>query len=209
MARGEVKKEGYIMKVIGLTGGTGSGKGVVSQCLEEAGAAIIDADLIAHEIIKKGKPAYDELVDYFGDHILQENGQIFRRKLGEIVFREKEKLEFLNRCTHKYIAQEITRQIHETKELGEAKCIIIDAPLLIEAGLEKVCDAIWVVYADEEVRARRVMQRDGITYETAKARIGNQKSWAEYQSYAQEVVDNSGAVEEVKAQVTSLLEKYS
>lgn len=196
------------MNVIGLTGGTGSGKGVVSQCLKEAGAAIIDADLIAHDIIKKGRPAYNELVDYFGEEILQEDGQIFRRKLGEIVFREKEKLAFLNRCTHKYIAQEIQHQIQELKEQNLAKCIIIDAPLLVEAGLVGICDAIWVVYADEEVRARRVMQRDGITYELAKARIGNQKSWAEYKSYAQEVIDNSASLEAVQAQVVSLMKKY-
>ncbi len=197
------------MKVIGLTGGTGSGKGVVSQCLGDAGAAIIDADLIAHEIIKKRRPAYEELVDYFGAQILQEDGEIFRRKLGEIVFREKEKLEFLNHCTHKYIAQEIARQIHEAKKLGKAKLIIIDAPLLVEAGLVEICDAIWVVYADVEVRASRVMQRDGISYETAQARIANQKSWAEYESYAQEVIDNSGTLQEVQMQVAGLMKKYA
>jgi len=80
--------------------------------------------------------------------------------------------------------------------------------LLVEAGLVGICDAIWVVYADEEVRARRVMQRDGITYEMAKARIGNQKSWAEYKSYAQEVIDNSASLEAVQAQVVSLMKKY-
>ncbi len=197
------------MKVIGLTGGTGSGKGVVSQCLREAGAAIIDADLIAHEIIKMGRPAYEELVDYFGKAILREDGEIFRRKLGEIVFRDKEKLDFLNHCTHKYIAQEIARQIQEAKALRNAKLIIIDAPLLIEAGLAEICDAIWVVYADEEVRAHRVMQRDGITYETAKARIANQKSWAEYESYAQEIIDNSSDLENVQVQIFSLMKKYA
>ncbi|AMJ40492.1 dephospho-CoA kinase [Anaerotignum propionicum] len=197
------------MKVIGLTGGTGSGKSVVSQCLREAGAAIIDADLIAHQIIKKGKPAYDELVAYFGEQILQEDGEIFRRKLGEIVFRDKEKLEFLNICTHKYIVQEIAEQIQETKEKNQSKLIIIDAPLLIEAGLNEICDAIWVVYAHEEVRARRVMQRDGITYETAKARIANQKSWEEYKSYAHEVIDNSDTLENVQKQVESLMKKYA
>lgn len=197
------------MKVIGLTGGTGSGKGVVSQCLREAGAAIIDADLIAHEIIKMGRPAYEELVDYFGNEILRYDGEIFRRKLGEIVFRDKEKLKFLNLCTHKYIAQEIARQIQEAKELRNAKLIIIDAPLLIEAGLAEICDSIWVVYADEEVRALRVMQRDGITYETAKARIANQKSWTEYESYAQEVIDNSSDLENVQAQVATLMKKYA
>ena len=197
------------MKVIGLTGGTGSGKSVVSQCLQNAGAAIIDADFIAHEIIRRGKPAYTELVSYFGDQILMENGEIFRRKLGEIVFREKEKLEFLNRCTHKYIAQEITAQIQKMKELKQAKLIIIDAPRLVEAGRVDICDAIWVVYAEEEVRARRVMQRDGITYEIAKARIGNQMTWAEYQSYAQEVIDNSDTVEKVQKQVDLLMQKYA
>ncbi|KXL52741.1 dephospho-CoA kinase [Anaerotignum neopropionicum] len=197
------------MKVIGLTGGTGSGKGIVSQCLRDAGAAVIDADEIAHEIIKKGKPAYEELVDYFGLQILQEDGQIFRRKLGEIVFREKEKLEFLNRCTHKYIAREISRQIQEAKELGKAKLMIIDAPLLVEAGLVEVCDAVWVVYADEEVRARRVIERDGITWETAKARIATQKSWEEYERYAQEVIDNSGTLGQVQVQVKNLMKKYA
>lgn len=196
------------MKVVGLTGGTGSGKGVVSQCLREAGSAIIDADLIAHEIIKKGKPAYEELTRYFGRHILREDGEIFRRKLGEIVFRDKEKLEFLNRCTHKYIAQEIARQIQEAKELGKKKLIVIDAPLLVEAGLVEICDSIWVVYADEEVRVHRIMERDGILLETAKARIGNQKSWAEYKSYAQEVIDNSSTLEAVQSQVATLMKKY-
>lgn len=200
--------EGFDMKVIGLTGGTGSGKSVVSQCLREAGAAIIDADLIAHEIIKKGKPAYDELVAYFGEQILQDNGEIFRRKLGEIVFRDKEKLKFLNSCTHKYIVQEIAEQIQDMRKKNQAELIIIDAPLLIEAGLDAICDAIWVVYAHEEVRARRVMQRDGITYETAKARIANQKSWEEYESYAQEVIDNSDTLEKVQEQISILMKKY-
>ncbi|MFV0313955.1 MAG: dephospho-CoA kinase [Anaerotignum sp.] len=196
------------MKVIGLTGGTGSGKGVVSKCLEEAGAVVIDADFIGHEIIKKGNPAYCELVDYFGDQILQEDGEIFRRKLGEIVFSEKEKLEFLNRCTHKYIAQEILRKIDMEQKLGCAKLIVIDAPLLIEVGFDKICDVVWVVYADEEVRANRVMQRDGITYEMAKARIGNQKSWEEYKRHAVEVLDNSTTVADIRNQAELLFNKY-
>ncbi len=197
------------MKVIGLTGGTGSGKGIVSQCLKGAGAAVIDADLIAHEIIKQGKPAYEELILYFGKQILGEDGEIFRRRLGEIVFRDKQKLEFLNRCTHRYIAQEVASQIQECKEMKKAKLVVIDAPLLIEAGLAEICDVIWVVYADEEVRTRRIMQRDGITYETARARIGNQMSWAEYEGYAQEVIDNSQTVEEVQKQVEMLIKKYA
>lgn len=136
------------MKVIGLTGGTGSGKGVVSRSLEEAGAVIVDADRIAHEIIEKGKPAYQEIIAYYGDGILDAEGNIIRKKLGEIVFHDAEKLAFLNQCTHKYIKQEIVRQIDAAKQVGTARAVILDAPLLLEVGLESVCDAVWVVYAE-------------------------------------------------------------
>ena len=193
------------MKVIGLTGGTGSGKSVVSRGLEAAGAVIVDADKIAHEIILKGEPAYNEIIEYYGTGILDEEGNIIRKKLGEIVFNDKEKLAFLNQCTHKYIVAEVKRQIAVAKEADVATAIIVDAPLLLEAGLENVCDVVWVVYADPEVRAQRVMARDGITYELAKARIANQKSWEEYKAAAAEVIDNSKDLDHLQAQLEKLL----
>ncbi|WP_458398863.1 dephospho-CoA kinase [Anaerotignum sp.] len=195
------------MKVIGLTGGTGSGKSVVSRGLEAAGAVIVDADQIAHEIILKGEPAYHEIIDYYGTGILDEEGNIIRKKLGEIVFNDKEKLAFLNQCTHKYITAEVNRQIAAAKEEGSAKAIIVDAPLLLEAGLEKVCDLVWVVYADPEVRAQRVMARDGVSYELAKARIANQKSWEEYKAAASTVIDNSKDLAFLEDQLAELLKK--
>ncbi|WP_458408084.1 dephospho-CoA kinase [Anaerotignum sp.] len=193
------------MKVIGLTGGTGSGKSVVSRSLAEAGAVIVDADKIAHDIILKGEPAYREIIEYYGTGILDEDGNIIRKKLGEIVFNDKEKLAFLNQCTHKYITAEVKRQIAAAKEDGTAKAIIVDAPLLLEAGLETVCDLVWVVYADPEVRAQRVMARDGITYELAKARISNQKSWEEYKAAATVVIDNSKDISWLENQLVELL----
>ena len=193
------------MKVIGLTGGTGSGKSVVSKSLAAAGAVIVDADKIAHEIILKGEPAYHEIIDYYGTGILDEAGNIIRKKLGEIVFNDKEKLAFLNQCTHKYITAEVKRQIAEAKEIGTATAIIVDAPLLLEAKLETVCDLVWVVYADPEVRAQRVMARDGITYELAKARIANQKSWEEYQAAADAVIDNSKDLAHLEEQLSGFL----
>lgn len=193
------------MKVIGLTGGTGSGKGVVSRSLEEAGAAIVDADRIAHEIIEKGKPAYQEIIAYYGDGILDAEGNIIRKKLGEIVFHDAEKLAFLNQCTHKYIKQEIERQIDAAKQTGTARAVILDAPLLLEVGLESVCDAVWVVYAEPEVRAQRIMTRDGISHELALARIANQKSWEEYRNAADLVIDNSGTLESLQAQLDTIL----
>ena len=193
------------MKVIGLTGGTGSGKSVVSKSLAAAGAVIVDADKIAHDIILKGEPAYDEIIAYYGTGILDAEGNIVRKKLGEIVFNDKEKLAFLNRCTHKYITAEVKRQIAAAKEEGTAADIIVDAPLLLEAGLESVCDLVWVVYAEPEVRAQRVMERDGITYGLAKARISNQKSWEEYRNAASTVIDNSKDLAHLEEQLAELI----
>lgn len=193
------------MKVIGLTGGTGSGKSVVSKSLAAAGAVIVDADKIAHEIILKGEPAYQEIIAYYGTGILDEDGNIIRKKLGEIVFHDEEKLAFLNWCTHKYICAEVDSRIAAAKAAGTATAIVLDAPLLLEAGLEQVCDVVWVVYADPEVRAQRVMARDGVTYELAKARIANQKSWEEYKQAADIVIDNSKDLAYLQGQLSELL----
>ncbi len=194
------------MKVIGLTGGTGSGKSVVSRLLEQAGAVIVDADKISREIVEIGKPAYQEIVAYFGSDVLQEDGAIFRKKLGEIVFQDSEKLAFLNQCTHTYIRQEMEKQIVEAKQKKQATCIVLDAPLLFEAGLESICDNIWVVYAAKEVRILRIMQRDGISKEMAVARMANQKSWEEYQALSDLVIDNSQDTAHLQKQVEQALQ---
>ena len=193
------------MQVIGLTGGTGSGKSVVSKTLAAAGAVIVDADKIAHDIILKGEPAYHEIIAYYGTGILDIEGNIIRKKLGEIVFHDSEKLAFLNQCTHKYIVAEVNRQIAAAKAENAARAVILDAPLLLEAKLETVCDLVWVVYADPEVRAKRVMDRDGITYDLAKARIANQKSWEEYKQAADAVIDNSKDLPFLEAQLEEML----
>ena len=180
------------MKVIGLTGGTGSGKSVVSKSLAAAGAVVIDADKIAHEIILKGEPAYQEIVKYYGTGILDAKGNIIRRRLGEIVFHDAEKLAFLNQCTHKYICAEVDRQIAKAEKENTAKAVILDAPLLLEAGLESRCDMVWVVYAD-------------VSYDLAKARIANQKSWEEYKKSASVVIDNSKELAYLQGQLDEIL----
>ncbi len=194
------------MKIIGLTGGTGSGKGFVSERLKARKAYVIDADAVAHEIIEKGRPAYKEIVDYFGSEILDEDGNIFRRKLGNIVFSDKDKLAFLNSCTHKYINMEIMRIIEEVKpQTNVYSAIIIDAPLLAEAGLVDICDDIWVVYADSEVRVKRIMERDSISEEQARNRIASQRSWEEYKELGAVIIDNSSDDENVERQLDALL----
>ena len=194
------------MKIIGLTGGTGSGKGFVSERLKARKAYVFDADAVAHEIIEKGRPAYKEIVDYFGNEILDEDGNIFRRKLGNIVFSDKDKLAFLNSCTHKYINMEIMRIIEEVKpQTNVYSAIIIDAPLLAEAGLVDICDDIWVVYADSEVRVKRIMERDSISEEQARNRIASQRSWEEYKELGAVIIDNSSDDENVERQLDALL----
>lgn len=194
------------MRIIGLTGGTGSGKSFVSERLKQRKVYVIDADVLGHEIIEKGKPAYKEIVEYFGNEIIDENGEIIRRKLGNIVFSNKEKLAFLNLCTHKYIKKEILKIISEIKpKRHEYSAIIIDAPLLAEAGLLDICDDIWVVYADSIVREKRIMERDGITEQQAINRIASQKTWEEYKNLGAVIIDNSSDDENVERQLDALI----
>lgn len=194
------------LTIIGLTGGTGSGKSVVSASLKKRNAYIIDCDRIAHEILLAGKPAYDEILEFFGSDVLDAEKQIIRRKLGDLVFSDSEKLAFLNRCTHKYIVLEIRKMLHQIQKTPDKYCcIVMDAPLLIEANLVPVCNQVWVVYAEESVRINRIMQRDQITYEQAKNRIQNQKSWEEYKSYADVILDNSKDAAHLEAQLDKLL----
>lgn len=197
------------MKVIGLTGGTGSGKSIVSKELKARGAYSIDADEIAHDIIQKGKPAYDEIVSYFGEEILDETKTIMRKKLGTIVFSDKKKLNYLNQCTHKYINDEICRKIEIIQKGAEKySCILLDAPLLIETDLISLCDKVWVVFATEQQRIKRIMERDSITYEQAENRIASQKKWDEYEKYAHCVIDNSKDLDFLKKQLDHLFYNF-
>lgn len=197
------------MKVIGLTGGTGSGKSVVSRRLAQMGAVIVDADAISRQIVEVGKPAYEEIVAHFGQGILQEDGTIFRKKLGDIVFHDAAELTFLNQCTHTYIVAQMREEITQAKAEGTALCIVLDAPLLFEVGLDALCDQIWVVYASENVRAARVMMRDGISQESAMARIANQKIWNEYAERADLILDNSGDITQLEQQLQNAIQKIA
>lgn len=194
------------LKIIGLTGGTGSGKGAVSISLSRHGAFVIDCDKVAHCILEKGKPAYEEIVSHFGNQILDEEGEIIRKKLGDIVFSNQQKLSFLNECTHKYIVLEIHEQIRIVQQCREDYFfVVIDAPLLIEAGLVPLCDFIIVVFAEESLRIARIMERDSLTYKQAQSRIDNQKSWEEYKSCADFVIDNSRDIAFLEEQINKVI----
>jgi len=198
------------LTVIGLTGGIASGKSTVTALLKEKGAVIIDADKIAREIMSKGEPAWFEVLNYFGDEILNnDRSDIDRKKLAHIVFSDKAKLEVLNNITHPKIIEEIKRQVEEYKKAGK-KIIVIDAALLIETGLDKIADEVWVVAANEDIQLQRLMAREkDITKDEALKRIKSQMPLAEKLKFADRVIDNNSSIEETKKQVDKMWTKIS
>ena len=150
--------------VLGLTGGTGAGKSLISAILQKKGAKIIDADKLSREITKEDGIALPEIEKAFPGVV--ENGILDRKALGRIVFSDKEKLLILNEITHKYIIK-LTKEAIETSD----GLIVLDAPLLFEAGEDKLCDKVIFVEADEDQRLERIVKRDNLSYDDAIARI--------------------------------------
>ncbi len=179
------------IKIIGLTGNSGSGKSTVADILKNEGGYIIDADKIAHENMKLKGCAYSEIISYFGNDILDSDKNIDRKKLGNIVFNNKNKLNKLNEITHKYIIEKIENEIKKNVDSKEYKFVVIDAPLLIETGLNNKVDSVWVVYADFEKRVKRIMIRDNITEEEVKRRFENQLDFEKQKVYADEIILNN------------------
>lgn len=185
--------------IIGLTGGIASGKSTVSNYLAELGAIIIDADKIAHEIMEKGKTAYWQVIEAFGREILAENGEIDRSRLGKIVFNNLEKKKILEEITHPQVIREMREKIEEYR--AENKVIVLDVPLLFEAGLDSRVDETWVVYVDRETQLQRLIARDGLSYEEANKRIQAQMSLEKKRVLADFVINNKGNIEDLKRQV--------
>lgn len=188
------------MKVIGVTGGSGSGKSSFCAFMSEMGAAVSDADKISHSVIKRGGEAFDEVLTAFGENILGQRGEIDRKILGKIVFSDKEKLAILNRITHKHIFAKMRREI----ELTESKIILLDVPLLFGSGFPIEYDLSIAVTASYDVRIKRVSIRDKISEESAKARIASQMSDNELISLADICVDNSHGLNELKAKAARI-----
>lgn len=189
--------------VIGLTGGIASGKSTVSAKLRELGAAVIDADIVAREVVSKGEIAYNKIVQSFGEDILLSSGQVNRKKLGSIVFADKEKLELLNSITHPKIISRIMDRVSELKAAGE-KVIVVDAAILIEMGLYKYVDSVWVVVVDRETQIKRLIERDRFDYMEAENRINSQFTNEVRKKYADVIIDNSRSEEEVGKKLEEL-----
>lgn len=194
------------MKVIGLTGNIASGKSVVASMFRELGAVVIDADQVARLVVEPGQPAWKEIVERFGKEVLNPDGTINRSRLGEIVFRDEEKREELNRITHPRIIERIKEIIEKYRKEG-AKIVIIEAALIVEkGGMKPIIDNLIVVTADEETQMRRLTQMVGLSQEDALLRIKSQMPTSEKIKHATYVIDNSGGLEETREQVKKVWE---
>jgi len=196
-------------KIIGLTGGIASGKSTVSNILKSMGFNVIDADVISREVVEIGKPAYFEIIEHFGRDIIDEDGNINRKKLGSIIFNDDNEREKLNLIVHPYIFAAIKDYIEKD---SESKIIFVDIPLLIEVlddlqfhGIH--FDEIWLVYVDEEIQLKRLMERDSIGKEEAIKRIEAQMPMCLKKKYATRIIDNSGEKNELERKVKKLVEE--
>ncbi len=188
--------------IIGLTDSSGSGKSIAAEFFAEKGFFIIDFDKISREICNPGEPCLMELTEKFGCDIIDSEGKLLRKKLGEIVFADKDKLALLNNITHKYILQ----KSDILKEQNNHRNIIMDAPLLFEAGLEKQCDCVVSILTDPEIQIQRIMARDGISRDTAMGRIASQHSNEYFQQKSDFCIYNNSTRQEFENKLEKLLE---
>lgn len=190
--------------ILGLTGGIASGKSTVSHYLNELGAGVVDADKVARMVVEPDTPGLAKIVSYFGTSILNEDGSLNRKKLGELVFSDAKKLDNLMQITGPLIRTEISNQVEQFKK-GKVKLIVLDIPLLFEGKYDDYCDAVMVVNIPSEVQTKRIIQRDKITLAQAKQRINSQLDASERCKLATVVIDNSKAVEDTQQQVLKWL----
>ncbi len=191
------------MKVIGLTGGIGSGKSTVSQYLAELGAVVIDADKVGHEAFKPDTPAWRDVVATFGREVLAANNEIDRKKLGQIVFSNPEALAQLNRIMHPRMYDMMKARIEEYRRQG-VDVVVLEAAILIEANWTPLVDKVWVTITPESAVLERVKKQRGQDEAQTLARIRAQLPTAERIKRADVVINNEGNLEEVKAKIKEL-----
>ena len=195
-------QETIIVKIICLTGGIASGKSSAAKLLENLGAKIIDADKLGHRSYQKGTLTYDKLVKAFGNKIIKSNGEIDRKTLGAIVFKEKKLLRKLTDIVWPSIKLMAEREIEALKKTNKETTIVFEAAVLIEAGWETIGTETWVIEVNPEVAIKRLMLRNEISQSEAQARINSQITNRERAAKADKIITNNDSTKEFFRKVT-------
>ena len=193
--------------IIGITGSSGAGKSTICNILEkEYNVKIINADKIAKKLSRRGTNYILDIVHKFGTNILNEDGELKRKKLAEIIYSDPKKRQELNNCTFKYIREEIKKQIKNTK--GDVT-IVIDAPLLFECELDKLCDKVIGVVAKKELQLDRIVARDNVDFEHAEKRLMAQESNEFYKEKCDIIIENNNNIGDLEAKIKEAVKKFN
>ncbi|EPN9397430.1 dephospho-CoA kinase [Listeria monocytogenes] len=194
-------------KTIGLTGSVATGKSTVSNMIQHAGIPLVDADIAARKVVEPGTEGLKEIVAYFGEEILLADGTLDRAKLGEIIFKDKEKREKLNEITHPRVKDYMLEARERFFRAGE-ELVFFDIPLLFESHLESLVDQIVVVWTTPETELKRLMERNNLTKEDALRRIESQMGIDEKARKADFVIDNNESLEKTQKQVLTFIKRF-
>ncbi len=189
--------------ILGLTGGIASGKSTVSNYLKLKGIPVVDLDKISHKVLGKNKPATKQVIKAFGKDFFID-GRLDRQKLGRFCFENKERTQTLNSIVHPFIYEEMEKQLEDNKD---AKILVLDAPLLIEAELYKRCNKVMLVISSEATRIDRAIKRSNLSKLEVQKRMERQLSDEERKKYAHYIIDNEGALEDTFKQIDEILKE--
>jgi len=197
------------MLVVGITGGIGSGKGLAAEFFQRRGAVVIDADVVARELMQPGSPVLAAIARAFGEEVLRADGGLDRRRLSQAVFGQPEAVARLNSLTHPPIMAEVGRRLDDLRREGKVGVVCVVAPLLLEAGGRGVVDRVLVIAAEEEERVRRVMVRDGLSAEEVRQRMAAQMPPEEQRRAADWVVDTTSGRSAARRQLEAIWRELS
>ena len=195
--------------VVGLTGGIASGKSTVSEMFKTSGAIVIDADIIARQVVAPGMPAWEAIRATFGERIIAPDGTLDRRCLGDLVFSDARRRKQLEGIVHPHVRRQIREKIRRLRRTAPDALVIQDIPLLLETGMTDDLSEIILVYVPLAVQLKRLMKRDGISQEAAMARIDAQLPMEQKRRHATIVIDNSGDLASTGGQVLEVYQRLA
>ena len=193
------------MFVLGITGGIGCGKSTVAAICKEAGLPVIDADELSRKVTAPEGAAIPELIEVFGQSVIDEKGALDRQKMAQIAFHDKKALDKLSAIVHRYVLEEMQKEVKRLAEAGE-KAVVLDVPIPVKHGFLDLCDQVWVVWADDSSRIERLSRR-GMSEAEARRRMAMQMSREDYLALADHVIENNDSLEALRQNVLSLLTK--